>query len=116
MLCSLLVKKSKCVFQASVHSQYILNNIFFVTEIATQCKISYKYYQQLSCIDYKSLSFTEITNLSFRMNSSQNLALNLASSPNLAVTQDLTPDQDLILNQDIILNKINDISTHIHKI
>ncbi len=50
------------------------------------------------------------------MNSSQNLALNLASSSNLVVTQDLIPDQDLILNQDIILNKINDISTHIHKI
>src|SRR5437667_1208394 len=97
----LLVKKSKCVFQASVHSQCVLNNIFFVTEIATQCKISYKYYQQLSYIDYKSLSFTEIINLSFRMNSSQNLALNLASSSNLVIIQDLILNQDLISDQDI---------------
>ncbi len=44
------------------------------------------------------------------MNSSQNLALNLAPSFNLAATQDLIPDQDLILNQ------INDISIHICKV
>ena len=98
----LLVGKSKCAFQASARSQRVVNNIFFVTEIATQYKISYKYYQQLPCIDYKSLNFTEITNLSFRMNPSQNLALNLASSPNSMKIQDLTPDRDLI--PDLILN------------
>ena len=106
----LLVGKSKCVFQASACSQRVVNNIFFVTEIATQYKISYKYYQQLSCINYKSLSFTEITNLSFRMNPSQNLALNLVLSPNHAVIEDVIPDQDLISN------KINDISTYICKV
>src|SRR5438034_299512 len=74
---ALLVGRSKCAFQASARSQRVLNNIFFVTEIATQCKISYKYYQQLPCIDYKSLNFTEITNLSFRMNPSQNLTPDL---------------------------------------
>ena len=45
---SLVVGKSKCAFQASARSQRVLNNIFFVTEIAIQYKISYKYYQQLS--------------------------------------------------------------------
>ena len=32
---SLVVGKSKCAFQASARSQRVLNNIFFVTEIAT---------------------------------------------------------------------------------
>src|SRR5207247_10689864 len=64
---------------------------------------------------YKSLNFTEITNLSFRMNPSQNLALNLVSSPNLAATQELIPDQDLTPNQDLIPNQINNIPTRIHK-
>ena len=49
------------------------------------------------------------------MNPSQNLALNLASSPNLAGIQDLTPDQDLIPDQDIIPNQINNISIHVCK-
>ncbi len=105
---SLVVGKSKCAFQASARSQRVLNNIFFVTEITTQCKISYKYYQQLPCINYKSLNFTEITNLSPVMNPSQNLALNLFSSANLAATQDLTPDQ-------VIPNQINNIPTRIRE-
>src|SRR5436190_18815739 len=104
MSCLLLVRRSKCVFQASARSQHVLNNIFFVTEITTQCKISYKYYQQLSCIDYKFLIFTEITNLSFRMNSSQNLTSNLVLSSNLAVIQDLIPDQDLTSDLDLTLD------------
>ena len=42
------------------------------------------------------------------MNPSQNLALNLVSSPNLAATQDLTPDQ-------VIPNQINNIPTRIRE-
>ena len=50
------------------------------------------------------------------MNSSQNLALNLALSFNLVMIQNLISDQDFISDQDIISNEINDISTHIHKV
>lgn len=50
------------------------------------------------------------------MNSSQNLVLNLVSSPNLAVTQELTSDQDLTPNQDLIPNQINDIPICIRKV
>ncbi len=50
------------------------------------------------------------------MNPSQNLALNLALSPNLTPDQELIPDQDLTLNQDIIPNQINDISICVCKV